>query len=118
MYEVTIDRAAAKELEGFPPRDQKALLAALTELQDPMSASLKPHTKALQGFRHLYRLRVGGIRIVYVISHGTKKVRVVMFDTRNDMYDKATKDRLRVLDKAARLQDLASMLEAIAGSIH
>ncbi len=99
-YEVTLDKAAEKELRAFPKGEYLALIDAVSELENPLSDLVKSRSKALQGFNNLYRLVVGTRRIVYAVNHKTKQVRVVMFETRNDMYDKATKERLKGIDKS------------------
>ncbi len=115
-YTVTLDKAADKELSGFSKGEQKALGEAIDSLEEPLSESVKSKSKAMQGINGLYRLTVGNRRIVYAIDHKGKRVRVVMFDGRNDMYDKATKERLKGLDKSFKGSTFqAQLLVAAAG---
>ena len=83
MYLVSIDRAAAKVLLGFPEKDQLRIRDRI----DALAANPRPvDCKKLQGEDGLYRIRSGDYRVVYAIRDKQLLVLVVRIGDRKDVY--------------------------------
>ena len=83
MYLVSIDRAAAKVLLGFPEKDQLRIRDRI----DALAANPRPvDCKKLQGEDGLYRIRSGDYRVVYAIRDKQLVVLVVRIGDRKDVY--------------------------------
>ena len=83
MYLVSIDRAAAKVLLGFPEKDQLRIRDRI----DALAANPRPaDCKKLQGEDGLYRIRSGDHRVVYAIRDKQLLVLVVRIGDRKDVY--------------------------------
>ncbi len=83
-YSIEIKRSAQKELDGlddavFNRVDGKILALA----EDPRP----PGSKKLQGYKDLWRIRIGDWRIVYVINDHTKVVSVTRVAHRSEVYE-------------------------------
>lgn len=85
MYEIELSRNAAKFYQKADTVTVRRLNAAFDLLAaDPMHHyNIKPLVGGLQGS---YRLRVGGIRIIYSIDDSVKIVFIEVIGFRGDVY--------------------------------
>jgi mRNA interferase RelE/StbE len=75
IWDVRLAKAAAKQLEKFPPDYQTLLLKKLNEMRDdPFQGDVQP----LKGKQHKgrYRKRVGRYRIIFTPDHDNRIVEV------------------------------------------
>jgi mRNA interferase RelE/StbE len=81
-YSVLIKRSAAKDLESFPLKDRRRIVARIEGLRgDPRP----PGCEKLSG-EEKYRLRQGSYRILYEILDRELIVTVVRIGHRRDVY--------------------------------
>lgn len=83
MYDVHVERRAAKELEKIVPREREYILLKISSIlsENPFPAGKNP--KRLKG-EHGFRLRVGDYRVIYTIECG--RVFVYAIRNRKDAY--------------------------------
>lgn len=82
-YEVRLLPSALKGLERLPKKIQAAVYEILVGMEDePRPPGVKP----LKGVGGLFRLRVGGYRIIYSINDRQLLVLVVRVGHRKDAY--------------------------------
>jgi mRNA interferase RelE/StbE len=82
-YQVTFARSAGKELNALPDEVARRVLAAIEKL------ATNPHPNGvvkLQGFKHLWRIRVGEYRVVYSTDNKARVVDVAHVRHRKDVY--------------------------------
>lgn len=82
-YTVVVGKTAAKELEKLPPTIIQKLIFILIALEeDPRPKGCKK----LQGFKDLWRIRVGAYRMIYAIEDVILLVDVRKIGHRKDIY--------------------------------
>lgn len=79
-WRVIVEKPAAKFIRKQSPSNQARLLQAIHKL--PEQGDIKP----MQGIPGLFRLRVGGFRILYTVDHGELIVIVIEAGNRGDVY--------------------------------
>ena len=79
-YEIRIERKALKFIQRQPPVQQRRIFAAIHKLPD------EGDRKRMEGVPGLFRLRVGGYRIMYTVDNGKLVVCVVDAGNRGDIY--------------------------------
>ena len=83
MYELLLERSAARQLKHVPDVDYKRLIVQIKLLAE----SPRPHNcRKLHGSRADFRLRVGNWRIVYEVDDERRAVRVLRIVLRKDAY--------------------------------
>ncbi|CAB1084408.1 hypothetical protein D1AOALGA4SA_11932 [Olavius algarvensis Delta 1 endosymbiont] len=87
MYEIKFSRKAAKFYQKVDTTTVRRLNAALSILaEDPFSHhSIKRLSGELKGS---YRIRIGGIRIIYSVDDSQKIVYIEVIGFRGDVYKK------------------------------
>ena len=85
MYRVLLHKRAFKDYERQDPETKARLDGAFEHLQDNpfYGAQIKRLTGELA---HLYRYRVGKLRIIYEIHQELKAVQVKAIESRGDIY--------------------------------
>lgn len=82
-YRVVMARSAARELRRIVDPYHDAIVRALRGLErDPRPSGCKK----LKGMEHLYRIRVGPYRVLYLIEDTIKLVSVERVADRKDAY--------------------------------
>lgn len=82
-YTVTFARSAGKELDGLPGKIAERVLMAIEKLaKNPRP----PGVVKLQGFKHLWRIRVGDYRVVFSLDEEARIVDVAHIRHRKDIY--------------------------------
>jgi mRNA interferase RelE/StbE len=82
-YSVELTRTAEKQLRRIAKRDRNRLVEAIRGLVDRP----RPHgARKLQGYDHVYRIRVGQYRVVYEILEDRVIVIVLKVGHRKDIY--------------------------------
>jgi len=85
-YEIVFKKSAFKELQRLPRRIQQKILDAVQLL------SLNPYTELLQikkmkGADCLYRVRIQGFRVIYVIENHLIKITIIKIGHRKEVYE-------------------------------
>jgi len=84
LYQVSITRAAEKEISQLPKTYYLPVRSAILKLADhPRPAG----SKKLRGFENTYRVRVGPYRIIYVVADTLRIVTVTRVAHRSNVYD-------------------------------
>lgn len=86
MYELRVDKKAAKYLKRLDKPNQKRLMDALTELAE--NPFVDTSVKRLKGYSSTFRKRVGAFRIIFEIDQGHLIVLVLKIGSRGDIYKK------------------------------
>ena len=79
-YRIIFEKAAVKFLRRQDKPTQERLLRAINNL--PNGTDIKK----LQGYTDLYRLRVGDIRIIYILNKVLKIINIENINSRGDVY--------------------------------
>lgn len=84
VYKLCFYKSVEKDLKYFPGHVKSRLLEKLSIL----TITPRPHqTTKVQGkYSHLYRVRIGGYRIVYSVDDKEKTVTIVNIDHRKQVY--------------------------------
>ena len=84
MYEVVLSRQARRYYAQAPVFMAQRLARVFVELErDARPAGSKPLHGALEG---MWRIRVGGLRIIYEIRASAHEIRIVKIGARGDVY--------------------------------
>ena len=83
MYQVLYEKSVQRDLDKIPNQDVERICAIFKTLCfDPY-----PHgSKKLSGKLNLYRIRQGNYRIVYVVAHKEREIRIIMVRHRKEAY--------------------------------
>ena len=82
-YTVTFARSAGKELDALPDEVAERVLLAIEKLAaNPRPAGVVN----LQGFKHLWRIRVGDYRVIFSVDERARVVDVAHIRHRKDVY--------------------------------
>jgi len=83
LYRVEFLASAAKEFRSFAPKDKRRIAVAIEKLAE----NPRPRgAKKLHGYIHLYRIRVGDIRIIYEIRAEEKLIVITRVRKRSTAY--------------------------------
>lgn len=83
MYRVIYEKRVCKDLDNIPDQDVIRILKVFDELSiNPVF----PGTKKLSSRSGLYRARQGDYRIVYIINHKDREIRIILVRHRKDIY--------------------------------
>jgi mRNA interferase RelE/StbE len=84
-YTLLVKPSAQKELVALTDKKLTVRLIAKMEalIENPRPAGCKK----LQGFRDLWRIRVGDYRIVYAIDDDAKRLDIMRIAHRSEVYD-------------------------------
>lgn len=80
-YKIIIEKNAVKFLKKQPKQQQERLLKAIYGIP-------KGNIKPLQGFKGIYRLRVGDYRVIYRLKKDELLILVLKIGNRGDIYTK------------------------------
>jgi len=84
-YKILHHRLFEKEVLKIPAHHQQKVYRILTTLaKNPKK--LAPNTKPLGGATDVYRTRLGGLRLIYHISHTKKTILVLGINPRGGVY--------------------------------
>jgi len=85
LYSIQFLPAAAKELKALP---KKAIVEIDTELL-ALAKNPRQHSSvtALQGYKGLFRLRVGDYRVIFKLENRQLLILVVKIGHRKEVYD-------------------------------
>ena len=83
MYKVFFKKSAAKELRKLPEFIIKKVYYLVEALKNNQ---IIPNTKALTGFKDLYRTRFGDYRVVYLKDTQIKIITITKIAHRKDVY--------------------------------
>jgi len=76
-------KSAHKSFEKLPKVDQKVIIKQI----DLLITSHNSDIKKLKGHVHLYRLRVGDYRIIFLVNKNLKQLCISAIGHRRDIYD-------------------------------
>ena len=83
MYKVIINKSAQKDLDKLPIKYYGIISEHLLSLENN---PFQNGVKKLQGFKNLYRLRVGIYRIVYEVVKKELIVKIIKIAHRKEVY--------------------------------
>ncbi len=78
-YSITFTRSARKELEALPD-------SVVQRIFPKIEALIPSGCRKLQGFTNLWRIRIGGYRVIYSIDNNGKVIDIVAIRHRQDAY--------------------------------
>jgi mRNA interferase RelE/StbE len=85
MFKVILHKKALKEIDSFPGKDRKRILASLHEMElDPFNGNIKP----LKPLRALFRKRIGDYRVIFIANFERSEVIILKIDKRENIYEK------------------------------
>ena len=85
MYKLIYHRRAVKQLARFPLRDRTKVMRKLAQLKaDPLNKVL--HIKRYHGLKSSWRIRIGGVRVIYQVEHTLKQIQIIAIGHRGDVY--------------------------------
>ena len=82
MYKIFLKKKAKEFIDGLPANERRRVVAAIELLPDGEDI------KKLKGHENLFRLRVGGYRIIYTIDNGELIVYVIDVGSRGQIYNR------------------------------
>lgn len=82
MYQIILKKQAKKFIDGLPRNEKQRVVSAIEQL--PNGEDIKK----LKGHEGLFRLRVGGYRIVYTVDNGELIVYIIDAGSRGQIYKK------------------------------
>jgi len=84
-YKILYHKNFLKDFKKVPFRHQENIKEILRQiLKNP--ATITPNTKPLADKKHVFRTRIGNLRLVYYISHKDKLIKVLGINTRGNIY--------------------------------
>ena len=86
MYDLRVEKQAAKYLKKLDKPNQKRLMGALMALAENPFADAR--VKRMKGYTSTFRTRVGDFRIIFEIDQGQLNVLVLKIGSRGDIYKK------------------------------
>ena len=85
MYKTILHRNAAKFYEAAEKKDKARIARAIEEISKNPRTNI--HIKKLQGeLGHMYRYRLGELRILFEIHDDIKTIRIKSIDSRGSVY--------------------------------
>jgi mRNA interferase RelE/StbE len=81
-YIITLKKSAEKELEALPPKIHDKVIKALLDLK---KNPYPRNAKKLHG-RDGARIRIGNLRILYLVKDSIKEIEVFSIADRKDVY--------------------------------
>ena len=85
MYNVTLHKNAAKFYQNTDEKMRRRIKEAVNKISD--NPRFHVHIKKLEGeLKHLYRYRLGDLRILYEIHEDLKTVRIKSIEGRGSVY--------------------------------
>lgn len=83
MYKLSYEKRVFRDLDKIPNLDVERILEAFKELLiDPHPAG----SKKLSGKEALYRVRQGDYRVVYMVDHKAKEIKIILVAHRKESY--------------------------------
>ena len=82
-YEIEITRTAEKRLKKLPRQDQKRVVDAMLALS---SEPWPRGARKLQGYKDVFRIRVGSYRILYSVEERKLIIIILKVGHRGDIY--------------------------------
>ena len=85
MYEVILHKNAARYYESADKKLQERIAKAISNISK--NPRFHVHIKRLEGeLKHMYRYRLGNVRILYEIHEDIKTVRIKTIEARGSAY--------------------------------
>ena len=81
MYRIVLKKKAKKFIDHLPMNEKRRVVAAIEKLPEGEDI------KRMKGHEGLFRLRVGGYRIIYTVDHGELVVCVIDAGNRGQIYN-------------------------------
>lgn len=82
-YSITFARSARKELEDLPNSLIKRIFTKIESLADKPRPN---RCRKLQGFKNLWRIRIGDYRVIYSIDDSSETIDIVAIRHRREAY--------------------------------
>lgn len=85
MHQIKIERRAVKELDKLSCSDRQRILASILVLKNH-HRDFGKKIKKIVGVKNGYRLRVGKLRVLYIIDDENKKIKIYRAGYRGGVY--------------------------------
>lgn len=85
MYQILVNKKIEKAIRKLGKTDQSRVYKAISQLKinpRPKGKKIKPFF----GIQHGYRLRVGSVRVLYVVDDKNREIKIIDVDYRGDIY--------------------------------
>ncbi len=82
-YSITFARSARKELEDLPNSLIKRIFTKIESLADEPRPN---RCRKLQGFKNLWRIKIGDYRVIYSIDDSSETIDIVAIRHRREAY--------------------------------
>ncbi len=87
MYRVEIHRKAEKEIKELPKKIMDRVIELMVKLQKVPYPFREYDLRKLQGFKDVYRIRIGEYRVTYRVNDENKKITILEVKIRGKAYD-------------------------------
>ena len=88
MYDILIHKKAVKSLINAPDGVLKKFALVLEALKTNPVPWREFDVKKIRDSEDMYRIRIGGYRIIYIFEKKNKNIHILKFDTREKIYKK------------------------------
>ncbi|MDG6904403.1 MAG: type II toxin-antitoxin system RelE/ParE family toxin [Nitrososphaerota archaeon] len=86
-FEIEIKRRALREIEDLQENRKSEIRELLLLLKDDPVPFRKMDVVKLHGYENVYRIRIGGTRVVYTVSWTERKILISYIGPRGNAYD-------------------------------
>ena len=84
-YKIVIEKKAQKFINNLSDNDRKKIVKKIANLR--ISPIDQLPIKKLQGYKNVYRLKVGDYRVIYVVISDQKMLVIAVIGHRKEVYD-------------------------------
>lgn len=88
-YKVLLHRKAVKTLDSLEQKLRKRVTDILSSLANHPEALKKHDTAKIKGMTNTFRIRVGGLRIIFQVDKENRQIRVTTIERRAKAYKKS-----------------------------
>lgn len=86
MFEIFVSNRAKRSLKKLPEHNRKKVFKLLFDLKQMAIPSTNYDVKKLKGYEDTYRIRIGDVRVIYLINWNTHDIEVKVIEPREKAY--------------------------------
>ncbi len=86
LFQVFVSNRARKDLKKLPEHSIKKVLKLLFYLEQAAVPSANYDVEKLKGYEESYRIRIGDVRIIYVVKWSEREIEVKVIKPREKAY--------------------------------